>query len=256
MNLSPVGILPKRAVLDLTGALADPTRYGIYQAIIEAAGEALTVVQVAGRFNLHPNVARMHLQKLVDVGLVSADTRKSKGGGRPARTYRLSNQAAELQFPPRDYRSLAAMALQAIISPNQSPMEALELAGADLGRQEGRRGLKRDDLDPGRATLDEVLESLRTTCMRLGLFPRIERSSNGHADFEIKNCVYRELSAQFPGLVCRLHAAVLRGMLDEYLLGMELEAKPAPNPDNNSCSFMVRISPRPLDTSTEPAPTP
>lgn len=256
MNLSPVGILPRQAVLDLTGALADPTRYGIYQAIIEAAGEALTVVQMAERFNLHPNVARMHLQKLVDVGLVRADTRKSKGGGRPARTYRLSNQAAELQFPPRDYRSLAAMALQAIISTDQSPMEALELAGTDFGHEEGRRGMKRDDLDPGRATLDEVLESLRATCIRLGLFPRIERSTNGHVDFEIKNCVYRELSAQFPGLVCRLHAAVLRGMLDQYLLGMELETKPTPSPDDNSCSFVARISPRLSDTSTEPAPTP
>lgn len=254
MNLSPVGILPKDAVLDLTAALADPTRYGIYQAIVEAAGEALTVVQVAGRFNLHPNVARMHLQKLVDVGLVRADTRKSKGGGRPARIYRLSNQAADLQFPPRDYRTLAALALQAITSPNQNPIDALELAGADLGREEGRRGLKRDDLDPKHATLDEVLESLRATCMRLGLFPRIERSTNGHVDFEIKNCVYRELSAQFPGLVCRLHAAVLRGMLGEYLLGMELEAKPPPSADDNSCSFMVRISPRPADTSTDSGP--
>lgn len=244
MTLSPAGILSKDAVLDLTGALADPTRYGIYQAVVEASGEALTVAQVAGQFNLHPNVARMHLQKLVDVGLVGTDTRKSKGGGRPARIYRLSNQTADLQFPPRDYRTLAALALQAISSPSQNPLEALELAGTDLGREEGRRGLKRDDLDPRRATLDEALESLRTTCVRLGLSPRIERGTDGHVDVEIKNCVYRELSTQFPGLVCRLHAAVLRGMLDEYLLGMQLEAKPAPNPEDNSCSFVVRILPR------------
>lgn len=250
MDLYSPYIRAKNEVLDLTAALADPTRYGIYQAVVRAAGEALTVAEVSGQFNLHPNVARMHLQKLVDVGLVRADIRKSKGGGRPARTYHLSNQAAELQFPPRDYRSLAAMALQAISSPSQDPMGALELAGAALGREEGLRGLRRDDLDPTRATLDEVLESLRVTCERLGLFPRIESHENGRVDFEIKNCVYRELSAQFPGLVCRLHAAVLRGMLDEYLLGMELEAKPASSSDANACSFMVRISPRPPAAQT------
>lgn len=237
-------VLSNNATLDLTGALADPTRYGIYQAIVEAAGEPLTVIQVADRFGLHPNVARMHLQKLVDVSLVRADTRKSKGGGRPARIYRLSDQAANLQFPPRDYRTLAALALQAVTAPKGDPADALERAGTEFGREEGRRGLKRDDLDPKHSSLDQVLESLNTTLVLLGLFPRIERQADGHIDFEIRNCVYRELSAQFPGLVCGLHTAVLRGMLEEYLLGMELETKAPTSTDDSSCSFMVRISPR------------
>ena len=242
----PAGsVLSNNAALDLTGALADPTRYGIFQAIIEAAGEPLTVIQVADRFSLHPNVARMHLRKLMDVSLVQADTRKSKGGGRPARIYRLSNQAANLQFPPRDYRTLASLALQAVSAPNGDPAEALEQAGTEFGREEGRRGLKRDDLDPKSCSLDQVLESLNTTLVSLGLFPRITRQADGHVDLEIRNCVYRELSAQFPGLVCRLHAAVLRGMLEEYLLGMELETKVPTTTDDSSCSFMVRISPKP-----------
>jgi len=238
-------VLSNSAALDLTGALADPTRYGIYQAIVEAAGEPLTVLQVADRFNLHPNVARMHLQKLVDVSLVRADTRKSKGGGRPARIYRLSDQAANLQFPPRDYRTLAALALHAVTAPNENPADALEQAGTDFGREEGRRGLQRDDLDPKHSSLDQVLESLNRTLVLLGLFPRIVRQTDGQIDFEIRNCVYRELSTQFPGVVCRLHTAVLRGMLEEYLLGMELEIKAPMSTDDSSCSFMVHISPKP-----------
>lgn len=238
-------VLSNNATLDLTGALADPTRYGIYQAIVDAAGEPLTVIQVANSFSLHPNVARMHLRKLVDVGLVRADTRKSKGGGRPARIYHLSNQAANLQFPPRDYRTLAALALQAVTTPSGDPAGALEQVGTEFGRDEGRRGLKRDDLDPRRSSLDLVLASLNTTLVLLGLFPRIVRQADGRVDFEIRNCIYRELSAQFPGLVCRLHAAVLRGMLEEYLLGMELETKAPTSTDDSSCSFMVHISPKP-----------
>jgi predicted ArsR family transcriptional regulator len=246
-------VLSNNAALDLTGALADPTRYGIYQVIVEAAGEPLTVIQVADRFNLHPNVARMHLRKLVDVSLVRADTRKSKGGGRPARIYRLSNQGANLQFPPRDYRTLAALALQAVTAQDGDPADALELAGTEFGREEGRRGLKRDDLDPKHCSLDQVLESLSSTLVLLGLFPRIERQADGHIDFEIRNCVYRELSAQFPGLVCRLHTAVLRGMLEEYLLGMQVEAKAPTSTDDSSCSFLVRTSTRlqVLRTETE-----
>lgn len=237
-------VLAGNAALDLTGALSDPTRYGIYQTIVEAAGEPFTVIQVADRFSLHPNVARMHLRKLVDVGLVRADTRKSKGGGRPARIYRLSDQAANLQFPPRDYRTLASLALQAVTAPNGDPVDTLERAGAEFGREEGRRGLKRDDLDPKHSSLEQALASLNATLVLLGLFPRILRQADGHIDFEIRNCVYRELSIQFPGLVCRLHTAVLRGMLEEYLLGMELETKAPTSSDDTSCSFVVRISPR------------
>jgi predicted ArsR family transcriptional regulator len=98
-----------------------------------------------------------------------------------------------------------------------------------------------------------VLESLSSTLVLLGLFPRIERQADGHIDFEIRNCVYRELSAQFPGLVCRLHTAVLRGMLEEYLLGMEVEAKAPTSTDDSSCSFLVRTSTRlqVLRTETE-----
>lgn len=248
-------VLSNNATLDLTGALADPTRYGIYQAIVEAAGEPLTVIQVADRFSLHPNVARMHLRKLVDVNLVRADTRKSNGGGRPARIYRLSDQAANLHFPPRDYRTLASLALQAVTAPNGDSTDALERVGAEFGREEGRRGLKRDDLDPKHGSLDQVLESLSTTLVLLGLFPQIVRQADGHIDLEIRNCVYRELSAQFPGLVCHLHAAVLRGMLEEYLLGMELETKAPRSTNDSSCSFMVRVSPRLQVLRTEVEPT-
>lgn len=251
MSQPASSVLSDNAALDLTAALADPTRYGIYQAIVEAAGEPLTVIQVADSFSLHPNVARMHLRKLVDVGLVRADTRKSKGGGRPARIYHLSDQAANLQFPPRDYRTLAALALQAVTTPGGDPAGALEQAGTEFGREEGRRGLKRDDLDPKHSSLEHVLASLNTTLVLLGLFPRIVRQAGGHVDFEIRNCIYRELSAQFPGLVCRLHTAVLRGMLEEYLMGMDLEIKVPTNTNDSSCSFVVRISPKPLVPQAE-----
>jgi len=245
MNQIVGSVLSPSATLDLTGALADPTRYGIYQAIVEAAGEPLSVIQVADRFSLHPNVARMHLGKLVEVGLVRADTRKSKGGGRPARIYRLSDQASNLQFPPRDYRTLASLALQAFTTPDgEDPADALERVGTEFGREEGRRGLKRDDLDPQHSSLDQMLDSLNTTLVLLGLFPRILQQADGHIDFEIRNCIYRELSAEFPGVVCRLHTAVLRGMLEEYLLGMELETKLRTSTDDSSCSFVVRIYPR------------
>ena len=100
----------------------------------------------------------MHLQKLVDVGLVIADTRRSRGGGRPARIYTLSSRVASLQFPPRDYQLLAALALDVISSLTAEEPELLDRVGSELGREEGRRALRREGLDPSRHELRVLLE--------------------------------------------------------------------------------------------------
>lgn len=226
--------------LDLTSALADPTRYGIYRALVDAAEEPLTVLDMAERFSLHPNVARMHLQKLVDVGLVQSDTRRSAGGGRPARIYRLSSEVATLQFPPRDYQLLASLTLQLVDTLAQDDSGLLEQVGVDMGREEARRALARDHLDPTRASLEQRVDSLRRACGELGLSPRIETSAEG-VQIEIRNCVFRELSPQYPQLVCGLHTALLRGILDAYFGDVAVDSRPAIFAGEPACLFKATI---------------
>jgi predicted ArsR family transcriptional regulator len=231
---------PDNALL-ITHTLGDPTRYGIYRTIVEAAGQPLTVIDIAEQFSLHPNVARMHLQKLVDVGLVESDTRKSPGGGRPARIYRLSDRVANLQFPPRDYQLLAGLALQVVQTIAKDQPSLLDQAGWEMGRAEGAKGLRRDGIDLENASLDTILDSLRATCALLGLFPRVEREKSGGIRVELRNCVFRELSAGFPGLVCMLHTSLLRGILDAYLSEFSLTGESGPANQGGVCAFSVQF---------------
>lgn len=243
MNALPATAPSQNGALDIAAALADPTRHGIYNAIVEAAGEPRTVAEIADRFSLHPNVARMHLQKLVDVGLVQSGVRKSVKGGRPARVYRVSEHAANLHFPPRDYQALATITLQALIEVVGQDAGALDRAGVELGHEEGRRALKRDNLDPGRADIETIVGSLRTTCAELGLFPLIEILDDGSVRLDVRNCVFRELSSRYPAQVCRLHSAILQGLLEEYLTAFELESVPGIyDGSGNSCVFTVHFS--------------
>ena len=237
---SLANILSPEETLDITGALGDPTRYAIYRALVDAAGDPVTVSQVARDFSLHPNVARMHLQKLVDVGLVVADTRRSRGGGRPARIYSLSSRVASLQFPPRDYQLLASLALDVISSLTAENPELLDRVGSELGKEEGRRALKREGLDPTRHDLSTLLQSLTRTAAALGLYPRIEEHSDGSVAFEVRNCVFRELSSQHPNLVCRLHTAMLQGLVEEFVAGFRLEGMPTISTGAASCHFTLR----------------
>lgn len=242
-DISYTNVLSPEETLDLAGALGDPTRYSIYRCIVEAAGEPVTVAEVAAQFSVHPNVARMHLQKLVEVRLLSADIRRSKAGGRPARIYRLSGRAANLQFPPRDYQMLAEVALKVVGEFAGSDPGALDRVGTEIGREEARRALKRDGLDPRHHDLGVLLESLSATAVSLGLHPRVEQNDDGTVDFEIRNCVFRELSTQYPELVCSLHTAMLKGFVQEYISASGLEGTPAISSGEAVCLFKVRLGP-------------
>ncbi|TXK86230.1 helix-turn-helix transcriptional regulator, partial [Parageobacillus sp. SY1] len=49
--------------LKITNVLADPTRYHIYEYITKKH-KKVSVQEIAEAFNIHPNVARLHLTKL------------------------------------------------------------------------------------------------------------------------------------------------------------------------------------------------
>ena len=73
----------------ITSAFGDPTRRAVYLYVRESDNGA-TAAQVAEHFNLHPNVARHHLDKLSAGGYVEASVEKPYGGGagRPSKHYR------------------------------------------------------------------------------------------------------------------------------------------------------------------------
>ncbi|HZJ02148.1 MAG TPA: helix-turn-helix domain-containing protein [Thermoleophilia bacterium] len=237
-------ILTVDETLDVTNALGDPTRFGIYRTIVDAAGEAVTVSDVAATFSLHPNVARMHLQKLVDVGLVEVDSRKSPTGGRPARIYRLGDRVADIHFPPRDYRLLAGLALKVVETLAAEEPEVLERTGYEMGREQAREALRRPR-PPQSQDPDAMVSELRDLCSSLGLYPRIERSDGGRLEIEIRNCVFKELSSRHPDLVCTLHTAMLKGILESFIEEFEVEASPAISAGQRACRFAVTGSLKP-----------
>ena len=63
--------------LKITNVLSDPTRYYIYQYVTQKHDE-VTVQEIADNFNIHPNVARLHLSKLEDVNMLVSETKKNR----------------------------------------------------------------------------------------------------------------------------------------------------------------------------------
>lgn len=89
-------------------ALGSSTRADIF-GHLRQAGAALTVRDVAGTFDLHPNVARTHLETLADAGLVVVGRRKNPAGGRPAKVYLARDEVGDdLEAGGRGFDTRAA----------------------------------------------------------------------------------------------------------------------------------------------------
>ena len=73
------------AVTAITGAFGDPTRRDIYLHVREA-DDGVTAAEAAAAFDLHPNVARHHLDKLAAGGYLEVAVERAEGAtaGRPS----------------------------------------------------------------------------------------------------------------------------------------------------------------------------
>src|SRR5436190_3707889 len=119
------------SVTAVTSAFGDPTRREIYLFAREAGTAGVTATEVAERFELHPNVARHHLEKLTGGGYLDVVAARAaeadapdaaRAAGRPSKRYRVSDVDATLSFPPRHDDLLAQLLARALdlLGPEQA----------------------------------------------------------------------------------------------------------------------------------------
>jgi predicted ArsR family transcriptional regulator len=200
-------------VHQLSVVMADDTRYRVYRSMVERPGEQVTVADVAARFGLHPNVARMHLGKLERAGLLLSSLRHTATGGRPAKLYAVSDRAESFAYPPRRYELLSRLALAALQEGGDEG--AVTRICTEAGLEEARRHVGDKSGALGR---DAILGSVRHVAEEQGLFPELEWND---ADLivDVRNCVFRELSKVSPDLVCAMHRSFLLGVIEGIVGG-------------------------------------
>src|ERR1700733_7948594 len=130
--------------LSAVSSLDDPVRGRLYQAV---AGSARPVGRDEGAaaVAVGPPLAAYHLDKLVELGLLTASYQRppgrgGPGAGRPAKVYARSGAEFAVSVPPRDYE-LAARLLTAAVEADGSgtSQTALEGAARRFGASLGQR---------------------------------------------------------------------------------------------------------------------
>lgn len=228
--------------LKITNVLSDPTRYYIYQHITKQHSE-VTVQEIADSFNIHPNVARLHLSKLEDINMLTSETKKTGKGGRPSRLYRLSEDVIQLHFPFRDYQLLSKIAIETMVKLGEIGKEALYQTGKSFGKELVDSQMPYSLTNNQELSFDEKLLILKNAATVAGFYPEFHVSDDqSKIFFQIYNCPFKEVASNQTLEICGMHNAFLKGMFGSLFDSVELLEKDNMLQGCESCSYQALVT--------------
>ncbi len=193
---------------ELLSSLGDPTRRAIYLALRES-GEAASVAGIADAFNLHPNVARYHLDQLVTAGYLHVKRAASgSSGGRPAHLFEVTDLGIHIDLPAESFELLARLltrALQRVASG-----DAAELA-FEVGVLQGEELAVALDVSPD-ADLAAKTRLVAETMEGLGFGIRITPDS-AECAYQTTHCPFGKVALESPRVVCALDRGLVAGLM-------------------------------------------
>ncbi len=214
------------------GALADPTRRALYDAVV-AAREPVSREQAARAAGVPVHRAKFHLDRLEAEGLLRSSYarttgRTGPGAGRPAKFFRRAEQELAVSFPARGYELVGRLFAAGVASSERTgePVrDCLERTFAAAGRAHGREA-------PGPG---DALERTARVLADLGYEPHraLDR-------LELENCPFHALAQDETELVCGLNHCFVSGLAEETAPG-ELDARLEPDPQR-CCVVVHRTS--------------
>lgn len=211
------------AVTAITSAFGDPTRRDIYLFVI-GHEDGVTASAVADRFDLHANVARHHLDKLVAGGYLVVDATRLAGGGagRPSKRYRVARSDIAFELPLRHDDILVTLLGRALAELGPERAEAL---AEDVGLTYGQA--MANSMSPGsdrHRSFQAALHAVADALTAHGFAAHAERHGDG-LRIVSKNCPFGGAAIEHP-VICAVDRGMVRGMLDAlYGAGLVTETE-------------------------------
>ncbi len=175
-------------------------RKAVLRAIREASSP-LSVAEVAEDVGLHVNTVRGHLELLVHLGVVTRETERGGGRGRPRILYALAPGEPVHQDAYKTLATALANELSILGQPDQRSVDEAGLLWAEALVSEGR-------LHPT-PSAEEAVEQVTQLFSDLGFDATTEPLGDR---IYLRACPYAAIRDAFPG-VCDIHLGLLRGSL-------------------------------------------
>ena len=210
----------------LVYGLDDPVRRKLYDHVSGSA-EPVGRDEAAAAVSIGRPLAAYHLDRLVSVGLLTADYRRppgrtGPGAGRPAKVYTRSPREFAVTLPPREYELAARLLAEAV----ESDASGFSLAclkrvarrlGTEIGEAHGCTG------EP----------AMRAVLTEHGFEPFTDTDGS----MALRNCPFHHLAERHREVVCTMNLALLEGVTAG--IGAR-DVRPALEPDPGRCCVVVR----------------
>jgi predicted ArsR family transcriptional regulator len=210
VGVAPTGEEFSAAVTAATTMFGDPTRRRIYLFARENP-RGVTASQAAEHTNLHPNVARHHLDKLAAGGYLDVVADVTEGrSGRPSKRYRSTGKPIDLEFPARRHDLIVSLLSKALeLLPDDVASAMAEEVGQHYGRELAMQ------LNPGdrQRSMRSALHTVADALTAHGFAAHTE-AREGSMSIVRDHCPFGDLSASHP-VICAVDRGMVRGMLAE-----------------------------------------
>jgi predicted ArsR family transcriptional regulator len=209
-------------------ALGEPLRRALYRYVV-AQPNPVNRDQAAEGVGIVRHVAKFHLDKLVDDGLLEVEYRRASGkrgpgAGRPAKFYRRSSREVAVSLPERHYELAGKLLAQAIMDAERDNLpvaESLRAASRDVGHRLGQKVREQAGARAGRTKLLAATTDVLREC---GYEPR-----NDASGMTLVNCPFHALAQEYTKLVCGMNLELMTGLVDSVQTS-DLEARLEPAP--------------------------
>ncbi|MFM7899592.1 MAG: helix-turn-helix transcriptional regulator [Actinomycetota bacterium] len=197
----------------ITSAFGDPTRRAVYL-FVRDAKHGVTAAQVADQFEVHPNVARHHLDKLAAGGYLEVEVARTEksGAGRPSKRYCAVDTATPMQFPVRSDDLVLSLLGEAL---ERLPQDEAQAMAEEVGRKYGQAmavGLTGDDVTAGQRSLRSALHKVADALTAHGFAAHAEQRQNKLRIIN-NHCPFGDGAIEHP-VICAVDRGMVKGMLD------------------------------------------
>jgi predicted ArsR family transcriptional regulator len=228
--------------LKITSVLSDPTRYYIYQYILNKHND-VSVQEIADSFSIHPNVARLHLTKLEDVNMLVSETNKTGKGGRPSRIYKLSKEVVQLNFPFRDYLLLSKIAIETITDLGAPAIKLFYEKGIKFGRETIEKEIKKHNQTIDKMDVNLRISIIKDACVAAGFIPVfIYDEESSKVTVHVNNCPFKEVAVDLQNEICSMHVNFIIGMVELLFPNSKIKKTDSMfNSCSNSCKYEIIV---------------
>jgi predicted ArsR family transcriptional regulator len=196
-------------VTAITSAFGDPTRREIYL-FARGSEQGVTATEVAKRFELHPNVARHHLDKLtagayLEVGVARGGT----GAGRPSKRYTATAKGDQLDLPVRHDDVLVTLLGRAL---DLLPRDQAEAMAEEVGIEYGRlMAQSLSDSTDHQRSFRSALHTVADALTAHGFAAHAEKRNN-ELRIVSEHCPFGSAAIENP-VICAVDRGMVKGML-------------------------------------------